>query len=124
VIPVVDIKPEVPSPPGHEGPDAFVTKLNPTGSALLYSTYLGGGFADRAYGLAADGAGSVYVTGSTDSSTTSGSCSERASTSLRTRTTRSSTSVSRAAATSPSPPTSPGSRSSSSKRSEWLGVSP
>ncbi len=43
--------------------DAFVTKLNPTGSALVYSTYLGG--SDAAFGdsIAVDSAGNAYVTG-------------------------------------------------------------
>lgn len=43
--------------------DAFVTKLNPTGSALVYSTYLGGSKNDQAYGIALDSAGNAYVTG-------------------------------------------------------------
>jgi hypothetical protein len=47
--------------------DAFVTKLNAAGSALSYSTYLGGSAEDDAYGIAVDGAGSAYVTGSTES---------------------------------------------------------
>jgi hypothetical protein len=47
--------------------DAFVAKLNPTGSALVYSTYLGGGGADSASGIAVDSAGSAYVTGQTAS---------------------------------------------------------
>jgi hypothetical protein len=47
--------------------DAFVTELNPTGSALVYSTYLGGKGDDSASGIAVDGAGDVYVTGATDS---------------------------------------------------------
>jgi hypothetical protein len=47
--------------------DAFVTKLNAAGSALVYSTYLGGSADDRGLGIAADSAGSVYVTGSTTS---------------------------------------------------------
>ena len=47
--------------------DAFVTKLNATGSGLVYSTYLGGGFTDRAFGIAVDSSGSAYVTGQTDS---------------------------------------------------------
>src|SRR5438876_7867478 len=47
--------------------DGFVTKLNPTGSALLYSTYLGGSAADRGLRLAVDVAGNAYVTGSTTS---------------------------------------------------------
>jgi Beta-propeller repeat len=47
--------------------DAFVAKLNPTGSALVYSTYLGGSGQDVAYGIAVDSAGSAYVSGSTTS---------------------------------------------------------
>jgi hypothetical protein len=57
------------------GSDAFVAKLNPTGAALVYSTYVGGGNNDAALGNAADPAGNAYVTGVTDSSnfpTTSG----------------------------------------------------
>jgi Beta-propeller repeat len=45
--------------------DAFVTKLNPSGSALVYSTYLGGSGWDFGYGIAVDGSGNAYVTGST-----------------------------------------------------------
>jgi beta-propeller repeat-containing protein/HYDIN/CFA65/VesB family protein len=47
-------------------PEAFVTKLNANGSALIYSTYLGG-MGGRGYAIAVDGSGSAYVTGSTDS---------------------------------------------------------
>jgi hypothetical protein len=47
--------------------DAFVTKLNPTGSALVYSTYLGGSGSDRGFGIAVDAAGNAYVTGGTNS---------------------------------------------------------
>ena len=46
-------------------PDAFVAKLNPTGSALVYSTYLGGTSSDTAYGIAVDSGGAAYLTGST-----------------------------------------------------------
>jgi Beta-propeller repeat len=54
--------------PGGSG-DAFVTKLAPDGSTLAYSTYLGGaGGSDEANGIAVDGAGRAYVTGSTNSS--------------------------------------------------------
>jgi hypothetical protein len=42
---------------------AFVTKLSATGSALVYSTYLGGIDIDEGHGIAVDGAGSAYVTG-------------------------------------------------------------
>jgi hypothetical protein len=45
--------------------DAAVTKLNPTGSAYLYSTYLGGNSLEGGYGLALDQAGNAYVTGVT-----------------------------------------------------------
>jgi photosystem II stability/assembly factor-like uncharacterized protein len=47
--------------------NVFVAELNPTGSALLYSTYLGGAGDDLGFGLAVDGAGNTYVTGSTTS---------------------------------------------------------
>jgi len=43
--------------------DAFVTKLNSSGSGLIYSTYLGGSSDDRGFGLAVDSAGNAYVTG-------------------------------------------------------------
>jgi len=48
--------------------DAFVTELNAAGTAILYSTYLGGSNGDRSFGLAVDAVGSAYVTGNTDSS--------------------------------------------------------
>ncbi len=48
--------------------DAFVTKLNPAGSALIYSTFLGGKSSDAANGIALDAAGSAYVMGATSSS--------------------------------------------------------
>jgi len=47
------------------GADAFVAKLNPAGSALTFSTFLGGSGDDRAYGLALDGSQNIYITGST-----------------------------------------------------------
>jgi Chitobiase/beta-hexosaminidase C-terminal domain/Beta-propeller repeat len=47
---------------------AFVTKMNPAGSALVYSTYLGGSGNDRGYRLAVDSSGDVYVAGSAGSS--------------------------------------------------------
>jgi Beta-propeller repeat len=47
--------------------DAFVTKLNSTGSALVYSTYLGGAVDDFGYGVSLGRSGNVYVTGSTNS---------------------------------------------------------
>ena len=47
--------------------DAVVAKVDPTGSTLIYSTYLGGSGDDDAYGLAVDSAGNAYVTGVTNS---------------------------------------------------------
>ncbi len=47
--------------------DAFVTKINPTGSALVYSTYLGGSSFDWANGIGLDPAGNVYIAGYTSS---------------------------------------------------------
>jgi hypothetical protein len=47
------------------GGDAFVSKLNPAGSALFYSTYLGGSGAQDGFGVAVDSAGNAYVTGDT-----------------------------------------------------------
>ncbi|MGI8588210.1 MAG: SBBP repeat-containing protein [Chloroflexia bacterium] len=48
--------------------DAFVAKISPDGSRLIYSTFLGGTNADAAYGVAADSSGDAYVTGATLSS--------------------------------------------------------
>jgi hypothetical protein len=50
------------------GPDAFVAKINPGGTALAYAGYVGGSGSDEGFGIAVDGAGSAYVTGYTDSS--------------------------------------------------------
>ena len=47
--------------------DAFVTKINPAGSALVYSTYLGGNSEDRGFGIAVDSAGNAYIAGYTAS---------------------------------------------------------
>jgi hypothetical protein len=47
--------------------DAFVAKLNPTGTALLYADYLGGSGQDAAMAVTVDTAGSAYVTGGTNS---------------------------------------------------------
>jgi len=59
---------EAPTINGFHGHNGFITELNASGSALVYSTYLGGsGGLDFANGLAVDGAGSAYVTGETDS---------------------------------------------------------
>jgi Beta-propeller repeat len=50
-----------------DGSEAFVTKLNPAGSALVYSTLLGGSASDGASAIAVDGGGNAWVTGSTTS---------------------------------------------------------
>lgn len=47
--------------------EVFVSKLNASGSALVYSTYLGGEDDDHGYAIAVDGGGSAYVTGQTSS---------------------------------------------------------
>jgi hypothetical protein len=53
------------SPSGN----AFVTELNPSGSALIYSTYIGGtGNGDSGYAIAVDSSGDAYIAGSTASS--------------------------------------------------------
>jgi hypothetical protein len=59
---------------GGQG-DGYVTKLNASGSALLYSTYLGGSLGDSPVSIAVDSSGNSYVTGatfSTDFPTTPG----------------------------------------------------
>ncbi|MEJ2558931.1 MAG: SBBP repeat-containing protein [Anaerolineae bacterium] len=47
--------------------DVFVVKLNPTGSNLVYATYLGGRGNDRGLAIALDADGNAYVTGDTTS---------------------------------------------------------
>ncbi len=50
------------------GSDCFIMKLNAAGSAIIYSTYLGGGGGngfDAVFGLAIDPAGNAYITGPT-----------------------------------------------------------
>jgi hypothetical protein len=49
-------------------PDAFIVRLNATGSALTYATFLGGSLYDYGYGIAIDESGAAYVTGWTSSS--------------------------------------------------------
>lgn len=58
-----DFPPRNPLPSETGG--GFVTKLNPSGNALVYSTYLGGGSGDFAGAVAVDGTGNAYVTGGT-----------------------------------------------------------
>jgi len=47
---------------------AFVTEVNPSGTALVYSTFLGGSVLERATSLALDASGNAYVAGYTESS--------------------------------------------------------
>jgi hypothetical protein len=49
------------------GSDVFVAKLNPSGTALIYSTYLGGTGQDYAYWINVDSKNQAHVTGSTSS---------------------------------------------------------
>ncbi|MBI4906958.1 MAG: SBBP repeat-containing protein [Acidobacteria bacterium] len=51
---------------GAQG-DAWAAKLNPAGTSLVYSTYLGGGGQDAAKAIAIDGGGQAYITGTTQS---------------------------------------------------------
>jgi len=56
----------------HNGSaDAFVAKVNNSGTALIYCGYVGGSDTDNAYGLAIDGSGNAYITGTTASTQTS-----------------------------------------------------
>jgi hypothetical protein len=63
---------DFPTTPGalktvSDGNDGFVTKLNPTGSALVYSTFIGGSGSDGVSGIALDSSGNAFLTGSTSS---------------------------------------------------------
>ncbi len=49
--------------------DGFVSKLDGTGSQLMFSTFIGGNLGDRIWGMETDEAGSIYLTGLTRSST-------------------------------------------------------
>jgi len=48
-------------------PKVFVTRLNASGTSLVYSTYLGGNKSDQGYGIAVDAAGEAFITGTTSS---------------------------------------------------------
>lgn len=50
------------------GSDAFIIKLNTAGSALIYSTYVGGNGSDSGYDIALDSFNNAYITGDTESS--------------------------------------------------------
>lgn len=68
------VRPLQPSSGGSAGgvagsfADAFVAKYNPAGSALVYSTFLGGGDVDQGTAIAVDASGAAYVAGNTSSS--------------------------------------------------------
>jgi hypothetical protein len=49
------------------GFDAFIAKVNPSGTALVYCGYIGGSGEDRGYGMAVDSSGNAYVSGFTTS---------------------------------------------------------
>ncbi|MGB6689426.1 MAG: SBBP repeat-containing protein [Terracidiphilus sp.] len=57
-----------PLQPGNDSGASFVTKFTPDGSALVYSTYLGGTGGDSGAGIAVDADGNAYITGTTSSS--------------------------------------------------------
>lgn len=57
--------------------DAYVSKINPTGTAFVYSTYFGGSEDDLGFGIAADSSGNAYITGRTRSTSFTGSSSTR-----------------------------------------------
>src|SRR5437870_4349979 len=59
---------DAPQPNISGSTDAFVTKLNPTGTTLAYSTYLGGTGSDQGNGIAVDGTANAYVIGTSSSS--------------------------------------------------------
>jgi beta-propeller repeat-containing protein/beta-propeller uncharacterized protein DUF5122 len=65
--------PDFPTTPGAYDPtfngeaDAYVSKLTPDGSALVYSTFVGGRDGDAGFGSALDAAGEAFVTGLTTS---------------------------------------------------------
>jgi RHS repeat-associated protein len=57
-------QPGIIEPAGPNGAtDAFVTKLDPTGTTIVYSTYLGGSGDDQGNGIVVKSDGTAYVTG-------------------------------------------------------------
>ncbi len=50
------------------GDELFVTKLDPWGSSIVYSTFVGGGGDENCSGMDLDGSGNIYITGTTDAS--------------------------------------------------------
>lgn len=70
-----DAAPDFPTTPGSFQPlfgggfnDSYITKLDPSGSTLVYSTFLGGDGVETGFNVAVDGSGNAYVTGRTTSS--------------------------------------------------------
>ena len=55
------------NPPASGTAGGFVTELNSSGNALVYSAYVGAGLLDFASAIAVDGSGNAYVTGATES---------------------------------------------------------
>ena len=55
---------------GYGYPDAFVARINPSGTALIYAGYIGGADTELSYDIAVDEAGNAVVTGFTDSDQT------------------------------------------------------
>ena len=47
--------------------DVFVTKIDPAGANIIYSTYIGGSGLDRADGIAVDASGNAFIVGRVDS---------------------------------------------------------
>jgi len=60
-----DFPTQLPLQPAGGAGDAFVSKMRPDGSGLIYSTYLGGTDWDSGQGIAVDASGDAYVTGFT-----------------------------------------------------------
>jgi uncharacterized protein (TIGR03437 family) len=56
-----------PNPQGFNITNIVVTKMDPSGTRLLYSTYIGGANNELAAGVAVDSQGALYITGATDS---------------------------------------------------------
>src|SRR5262249_44732114 len=63
-----DFPTQQPEQPSGAPGDAFVAKIDSSGSALLYSTYFGGNGFDVGAGIAVDSTGQAYIAGHTDSS--------------------------------------------------------
>jgi uncharacterized repeat protein (TIGR01451 family) len=60
-----------PAFPNNKGlADVFVTKIDPNGANIIYSTYIGGSGLDRADGIAVDAGGNAFVVGRVDSTST------------------------------------------------------